>query len=338
MEIIRARAPVRIDLVGGGSDAPPFSIEHGGAVVNLGITRYAVCRIERGPEIQGVEIVSNDLQESVRADTVRQLEYDGRLDLLKAVLRHGGIDGPLRLVTDVDAPPQSGLGASSSLCVSVLAACALATGRDWGPAELAERAHRAEREELGMAGGKQDQYGGAFGRVVHYEFSSAGVTPRPLELPPARLAELEHRLVLAYTGVTHLSENIHSDIKRDYADADSPCKQAMFALARLGREAAGVVESGDPHRLAALLNQNWRYHKDLHASCTNPALDRLHEIAAAHGALGGKTCGAGGGGCVVFVCAEGRRRELEQILREEGCQLMPFSIDREGALAWRVVS
>lgn len=336
MPLFRGRAPARIDFLGGGSDCPPFSTEHGGCVLNAGINRYAVSSLEVGEHLSGVEIVSRDLKQTVRADSVADLEFDGELDLLKAALKRGGVEGPLRLVTEVDVPPQSGLGASAAVTVSVLAVCRRALGRPVDPAELAEEAFAAERLDLGLAGGKQDQYGAAFGDIRYHEFQDPEVAVHDVGLAPELLAELEHRLLLLYTGETHLSENIHADIKAWYRDDASPCKQAMFGLARIGREGGGLLERGDLLGFAKLLNQNWLYHKDLHHSCTNERLDRIYEIAEQCGAIGGKTCGAGGGGCVVFYCGEGRRRELRDALVSIGCQPMSFCFDRTGVQTWQV--
>lgn len=332
----RARAPVRIDFFGGASDVPPFSKEYGGAVVNVALARYATCYLELGGGLEGVELQSNDLVQTVRAASVEALAFDGRLDLLKAALKRSGLTGPLRLVTDSDVPAQSGLGASASVAICVLAACAHAAGEPQDHKRLVDLAYRIEREDLGIAGGRQDQCAAALGGFRFYRFNDPDFSSTPLMLSPEQLAELEHRLVLIYTGVQHLSGNIHDDIQRDYRDDASPCKRAMFGLAKLAEEGRQVLEAGDLKRFTDCLDENWRLHRDLHASCTNDHLDRIYRIARENGALGGKTCGAGGGGCVVFFCAEGRKRQLIRSLTEIGCHYMPFSFDHAGALAWAI--
>jgi len=334
MAIYKARATVRIDFLGGGSDAPPFCLEHGGGVINGGLNRYAIATLEVGPHLSGVEIRSLDLNAVVRAASVAALEFNGELDLIKAALRRGGLDGPLRLTTESEAPPQSGLGASASVLVSILAACRLALGQPWDRARLADEATIAERGDLGLAGGAQDHYGAAFGGLHYYRFTDQGTTVHDLAISKDLVAELEHRLLLVYSGMTHLSGNIHADIKAAYRDDASPCKQAMFGLARIAREGCDVLRRGDLRAFAQLLNENWRYHKDLHFSCTNEHLDQIYATARRHGMIGGKTCGAGGGGCLVFFCEEGRKAELRDALAPLCCQPMPFSFDFQGVYAW----
>jgi len=256
--IVRARVPTRIDFLGGGSDAPPFSAEHGGAVVNGAISRYAVCTLETGGHLEGIEIESVDFGRTVRAESVEALRFDGTLDLLKAVIRRSGLAGPFRMRTEVDLPLESGLGASGAVTISVLAACRAALGRPIDPSELTEQSFAAERLDLGLPGGKQDQCGAAWGGIRCYEFKDPEVTVHDAELPPELVAELEHRLLLSYTGVSHLSNNIHADIRAAYGDDASPCKRAMFGLARIAREGLTLLRQGRLEPFARLLDENWR--------------------------------------------------------------------------------
>ena len=334
MKRFRARTPVRIDFLGGGSDAPPFSVEHGGSVLNAGITRYAICTLEMDDSVKGIEIRSRDLNHSVSAESVKALEFNGELDLIKAAVKRTGIKEPFRLITEVDAPPQSGLGASAAIVVSVIAACLTAQGEHCVPLELVHEANCAERHDLGLAGGSQDPCGAAFGGIHYFEFLDPDIRVCPVEISPEMLAELQHRLLLVYSGVSHLSDSIHDDIKSAYADDNSACKDAMFELAALPKQGKKALEDGDLNRFAELLADNWAAHRKLHPSCTNSDLERFYDIAAQYNVLGGKTCGAGGGGCIVFVCAEGTKYELAKALERENGLIVPFSFDQHGAFAW----
>ncbi len=336
MKLIRSRAPSRIDFLGGGSDAPPFSTEHRGFTLNGAINRYATCTLELGDHLRGVEIRSLDMHAMAQAGDVDELEFSGPLSLLNAAIRRSGVRGPFRLTTEADVPPQSGLGASASITAAVIAACFQALGRPVDPLEVTELAFAAERLDLGLAGGKQDQCGAAWGGIRCYEFKDPQVIVHEPGLTKGQIFELEHRLLLVYTGVTHLSGNIHSDIKAAYHDENSPCKKAMFSLAKLGREGLDVLRRGELAAFGQLLNENWKYHQDLHASCTNERLREVYGVAEKVGIVGAKTCGAGGGGCVVFYCHEGKKRELAEALHNAGCQLMHFSFDFNGVQAWEV--
>lgn len=336
MPIIRARVPSRIDFLGGGTDAPPFCIEHGGAVINASVSRYVTCTIELGADIQGVEIYSRDFDQTVRAASVEALEFDGHLDLIKAGVKRSGLSGAFRMVTEMDLPPQSGLGASGALNVAVIAACLRAQNKPIEPMAVIEEANLAERIDLGLPGGSQDACSAAFGGVNCFEFKGKEINRIPLELTREQLAELEHRLFLVYTGVSHVSGNIHADIKKDYADDNSPCKKAMFALKDLGYQGLDLLRRGDLKGFGRALSENWKYHKDLHASCTNDHLNEIFRTAEQIGIVGAKTCGAGGGGCVVFYCAEGKKTPLYQALRKLGCEPMHFTFDMQGIVTWAV--
>lgn len=336
MSVFRARVPSRIDFLGGGSDAPPFSTDHGGAVLNIGTTRYATCTLEVGDHLEASEIHSLDIGQVVKADDAQSLVIDGALDLLKASIKRSGLTGRFRMRTEANLPTQSGLGASASIGVAVLAACRMAQGLSLDAREIVEESFEAERLDLGLPGGKQDMCGAAFGGMHLFEFQDPDFTVHPIALTDGQFAELETRLLLVYSGASHVSDNIHADIKAAYADENSPTKQAMYGLKRIAYEGADLLRAGRLDDFGALLNVNWKYHKDLHASCTNERLEEIYATAGRCGIIGGKTCGAGGGGCVVFYCEDGRKRELAEALEVIGCQPMHFTIDRGGLCAWQV--
>lgn len=334
MTTIRARVPSRIDFLGAGTDAPPFSAEHGGAVLNASISRAVTCTLEVGPHLSGVEINSLDFGVSLRAESVDTLEFNGQLDLLKAAVKRSGLCAPFRMWTEMDLPPQSGLGASGAMNVGVIAACRYALGQPIDPGFIVEEANAAERLDLGYPGGKQDPCGAAYGGINCFEFRDPQVIMHPINLAPELIAELEYRLLLVYTGVSHVSGNIHGDIKAAYADDASPCKRAMFSLKQVGLEGLDVLRRGDLITFGKMLSENWRYHQDLHPSCNNDHLRQVYQTAEEIGIIGGKTCGAGGGGCVVFFCAEGKKVELAKALEPLGCQVLHFNFDFQGIRVW----
>jgi D-glycero-alpha-D-manno-heptose-7-phosphate kinase len=340
----RARAPVRIDFLGGGTDCPPFSAEHGGAVVNAGISRYVYATVELGGE--GVRLVSKDFDVSVEAADVDALPIDGKLDLLKACVKRGDIKTGFTLTTESDLPPESGLGASGAVSVAVFAAMYHAAGKPVDPREVAHLSFVVERKDLGYPGGSQDQYGAAFGGVNYLTFKDPDVgveqlagryaSPAHPRVHAPTLLELEKNSLLVYTGVSHVSGNIHADIRASYDLADSPTKRAMHNLKRLADEGRDALLRGDLRTFAELLNGNWKWHKELHESCTNEKLEAVYSLALQNGALGGKTCGAGGGGCVVFICEDGAKPKLCKLLEAEGCQTLDFVLDFNGVQVWAV--
>jgi hypothetical protein len=190
---VQACAPLRISFAGGGTDVPPYPSTHGGAVLSATIARCARARVRARPDHQ-YHVESLDLM--ARAAFARhELVFNGHLDLVKAVLRDLAPQHGLDLTLATDAPPGSGLGSSSALVVAMLAAVGAAGGARWSPAELARRAYQAERVDLKIEGGMQDQYSAAYGGLNFMEFHGDDqVTVRSLEVAASTVEELErHR-------------------------------------------------------------------------------------------------------------------------------------------------
>lgn len=331
-----ARAPVRADIAGGGSDAPPFSVEYGGAVVNCGITQFVHARVQVTPDSSAVSIRSEDYDQTVKADSLEQLEIDGALNLLKGLAKRMAPSWGFRLTIESDVPPGCGLGSSGAVGVACVRAFDAAMGVERSQEQTAELGNSVEREDLGMAGGCQDSYGAALGGMNYLKLHKGGaVSPKRLKLPDQTICELERRCVLVYTGEVHLSESIHEDIKRNYALPDSPTLDAMKNLRQIAKETREVLIQGDIERFGHMLSANWAQHRRLHESCNSETLQRFFSAAEPH-TVGGRVCGAGGGGCALFVVSEGERRSLEQAFLGLGGKLIPFRIDPHGVVSWRV--
>jgi D-glycero-alpha-D-manno-heptose-7-phosphate kinase len=191
-----------------------------------------------------------------------------------------------------------------------------------------------ERFDLGIWGGKQDPFACASGGLRFWRFEGDRVIEEPLRLPEWVEPELERSLALVYSGEAHLSGNIHNDILADYRKGDSRVKAAQHRLKEVALAAREALAAGDLERFAGLLNENWKAHQRLHESCATP---RLHDLIArglSSGALGAKVCGAGGGGCIVFLVFPEKRRALERAMIDAGARLLPLKLDRDGLKLW----
>ncbi|MGD9497545.1 MAG: GHMP kinase, partial [Armatimonadota bacterium] len=207
----RARAPVRIDLAGGWSDVPPFSADVGGAVVNVAISRYSYATLI--PNEPGEFILeSADYDQYIHARDIRELEYTGSLDLLKAAVRRMGLRVGGHLITRSEAPPGSGTGSSASMGVALVGLLDALQGGTMSRMDIAALANLLETEELGIEGGKQDQYAAACGGLSLMGFDDPEVTVRRLEVSRDFLLELEKSLLLVYTGKSRLSGDIISTV------------------------------------------------------------------------------------------------------------------------------
>jgi D-glycero-alpha-D-manno-heptose-7-phosphate kinase len=215
MRIIKAKAPMRIGFFGGGTDVSPYAEEHGGRVLNCTIDKYVRCML-RPHDSDGVVIRSLDLEAVSRNVTGR---WDGRLSLPQAVLDAMPAAQGVEITMFSDVPPGSGLGSSSALVVSMLKLLATAHHLPLDRHELAELAYRIERVDLGIPGGRQDQYAAAFGGMSVYHFRREGVIVEPVLTDAAALLELESCLLIGYIGSRKLlTEHLVEDQVRRLRD------------------------------------------------------------------------------------------------------------------------
>jgi len=374
--MIRSRAPVRIDFAGGWTDVALFSQEQPGAVVNaaVNIHSYATARkttssirsvdgldgsgsgeyeintrtlTDKGfksvPERDAkartgsqVRIYSADYDSYEEAAEIKELEYDGNVDLAKAAIKRMNVDFGLEIITRSNAPAGSGLGSSASMGVALVGALARLVGSVLLPYEYAEIASSIERHELGFLGGKQDQYASAIGGINFMEFSGEEVKPSKLVLSSDVLYELEKNIVLCYTGKSRLSSNIHQNVVDTYLAGHDETLDALKNLKQIAFEMKNALLKGELLYFSKLLNDNWDNQKRLHASVTNPQIDSLFELALNNGATGGKASGAGGGGCLIFYCADDREHVVRRKLQDAGCNVIDFGFDFDGLQTWRV--
>ncbi len=328
--MVRARAPVRIDFAGGWTDVALFAQETPGAVVNAAISIYSYASIRREEAQGGIRIFATDFDLYIEAADIRRLEYDGNADLVKAAIRHLRVDESFLITTRSDAPPGSGLGTSAAMGVALIGALTSLVGRPLLGHEIAEMASEIERAELHILGGKQDQYASALGGVQFMEFHGEGVRAAPLRLAPATEFALQKHLVLCYTEQSRLSGDIHQRVTDAFRQGEGATTGAIADLKRIAREMKDALLLGDLDAFAALVSANWENQKRLHPSVTNERIEELFAIAARSGAAGGKACGAGGGGCLVFIAQPDREHILRQALKDAGARVIDFVFDHRG--------
>lgn len=227
----------------------------------------------------------------------------------------------------LELPTGSGLGTSAALNVAWLALITRGTDR----ARLAEQAYQIEGV-LDVLGGRQDQWAAAHGGFNLFHFDRSGVRTEKIALPEAALKALESRSVLLYTNSPRFSGSIHEQVWGAYRAGRTATVEALHRLKELALAMPERLLGGDIDGFARLLTENWECQKALYNSVTNPQIDALFDVATGAGALGGKACGAGGGGCLYFVAGEDRRGELVAALRESGAREIPFRFEFEGVV------
>ncbi len=298
--IIRSRAPVRVDFAGGWTDVPIFAAGAGGMVVNAAIQHYVSGRME-----------IHDSEETASLSIASDQNPEG-----------------LSVSYQSDLPSGSGLGTSSALNVVWLSLVKSQITSDEDRGRIAELAYDLE-EILGILGGKQDQYAAAYGGFNSMTFGDS-VTVERLHVSSAMVAELEERLVLCYTGKPRLSGNIHENVWGAFRRGASATVNALYTLRECAVQMREALLQGDSAAFADLLSRNWESQKALDPSITNPQIEDLFERAEAAGSVGGKACGAGGGGCLLFFAAPGRQPAVAEALAQAGTRIIPFQFDFEG--------
>ncbi len=322
------RAPVRIDFAGGWTDVPPYSARRGGAVVNAAVALYALVEVRE--RAAGIRLSSADLGQSVEVESAHELVYDGELDLIKAAVRRSGLGNGWEISTRSMVPAGSGLGASGALGVALVEAARAATGAPVNPEAAAEMAHLLETEELGVAGGKQDQYAAALGGFLFLEFRDPEVRATRLRLEPEVLRRLESRLVLCYTGSSRISGETIARVMRGFESGDRKIVEALDGLREAAIAAREALEAADIDRLAQVVEANWRHQRALDAGQATAEMERIEAAAKAAGVIGGKACGAGAGGCMVFIARPDATGGVKAAVQAAGGTILPVKFDFDG--------
>lgn len=340
--IVRARAPLRLGLAGGGTDVSPYSDVYGGYVLSAAIDRYAYAVIKTLDE-PVVRFVATDQQTEKIKRITDPLVLNGKLDLHKAVYNHmiqhynGGSLIPMELCTFCDAPPGSGLGSSSTLVVVMIRAFAELLNLPLDDYTIAHLAFKIERVDCGLQGGRQDQYSATFGGFNFMEFyADDRAVINPLRVKNWIICELEASLVLFYTGVSRESARIIADQSNNVKAGSHDAMEAMNGLKREALIMKECLLRGDFSGIVESMRQGWEDKKRSAKSVSNSEIDDIYAASLDAGALAGKVSGAGGGGFMVFfVPTEQRMNVIRALGRFEG-QVSNCHFTKHGTQAWRI--
>jgi D-glycero-alpha-D-manno-heptose-7-phosphate kinase len=342
---VRARAPLRLGMAGGGTDLSPYCDRFGGAVLNATIDRFAFAHVT--PNADGrLHFRASDVGLEESFEPGDDLPLNDGLVLHKAVYLHMVRTyrlcpcPALTVSTTTDAPAGSGLGSSSALVVALVEAFRAALDLPLSPYDVARLAFQIERLDLGLAGGRQDQYAAAFGGVNFMEFlPEERVIVNPLRVGRAQLAELESSLVTCFSGKSRRSETIIKEqVQGLNATASTKTVDNMHLLKDEATAMKLAVLQGDVREVARILNRSWEAKKQTASGISTPLIDELFAAAMAAGAWGGKVSGAGGGGFLMFCTDPENRYRLVSALNEAGGRASSVKFTFDGAEAWTVPS
>ena len=338
--LTRARAPLRLGLAGGGTDLSPYCGEFGGAVLNATIDRFAYAFITPRDDGQVVFQAKDLLREEIFPAAVELPRSTLLLHrgVYERMVRdyNRGVPIAATITTTVDAPPNSGLGSSSTLVVALVEAFAAYFGIPLGRYELARLAFEIERIDLGLPGGRQDQYSAAFGGINFIEFlDDERVIVNPLRLSDGIRNEFESSLVVCFAGSARDAGAIIAEQSARVADRSV---QAIAAMDRLKADAIAMKNAlllGDVEEMAGILADSWQAKKLTASGITTERIETLCEIGFAHGALASKVSGAGGGGFLMFVVRPEDRLGLVTALSAAGGEAGPVKVTERGSETWQ---
>jgi len=325
-----SRAPVRISFAGGGTDLPAFFLKHGGAVVNATIDKYVyvILTVHAGPELQ---ILSSDYRTFYRHTPGEALLWEGDLNLPKAILHEFDIHHGVSMFLASEVPPGTGLGSSSTLTVAAVKAVSAARGQTLSKMEVAQWATRVELEKMGMPIGYQDQFASAFGGLNFMEFDSNGARVTPIRTPPGTLEKLQSGLLLFFTGTARESSKILSRQRSATEKSEAEVLHALTSVRDMAHELRDTLQRGDVTGFGQILHAGWEHKKKFASGISNPEIDEAYETARAHGAIGGKIAGAGGGGFMMLYCNDGAQPAVTDALEARGLRRMDFRFEQGGA-------
>ena len=362
-EIVWARSPARIDLAGGWTDTPPYTLDNGGGVLNAAISLngqqpiQAYVRRTKRPRIR---LSSIDLGHRITIERVEDLmdfqDPDSHFALVKAAIALIGFapdqerwrgrpslrrmleqaGGGIEITTLCAIPKGSGLGTSSILGATILGALLRAFGREPEPSELFQLVLSLE-QMLTTGGGWQDQVGGVL-PSAKLAISPPGITPdpRPSYIAPELICPQRNGGVtlLYYTGITRLAKNILQQVVGRVLDRDRGALHTLSAIRTCADDMRSALSQKDPVRFGTLINEAWRLNKDLDPGSSNDEIEGILTLIAPH-ISGAKLAGAGGGGFLYIVCPDAEsaakaRRELERHPPNERARFFDFAVSGSG--------
>ena len=309
--MVVTRTPLRVSFAGGGTDLADYYRSGEGVVLSSAIQQHVYVTLKRHGELFGEPIRLNysETEQVKRIDELRN-------EIARECLRFLSVEPPIYVSTVADVPSASGLGSSSAFAVGLLNALHVWRGERVSAGQLAEEAAHIEIDVLGHPIGKQDQYAAAFGGCNLLRFlPNGGVSVEPLRSHPRSLDALFDHLLLFFTGQFRRSSVVldeqRTNTERKRKELDQLREHAL-------RLQAGLLDGFDAAKFGGVLDETWRIKRELASGVTDDAIDAMYDAAMNAGALGGKLCGAGGGGFILFVVPPSRRDDIRAALRGPG--------------------
>jgi len=327
--IIESSAPTRADLAGGTIDIWPLYLFHPGAMtVNFALSLRAHVRIEtRADDRLILESRDRGIRFETTLDRIDELARDEQLELVSKMVHFFRPEMGFHLIAHSEAPAGAGIAGSSALAIALIGGLNSLVGNRYDRQQFIEIAANVETTVIKVPAGFQDYYPAFYGSTSCIHLRLDGVEREHLAVDDD---EIKRRFVICYTGEPRHSGINNWEMFKRHVDGDAE----QFAIFERIRDAAvqmrAALLSNDWNAAAETMRAAYPNRKRLAPAITTPQMDHLVERALANGAEAAKVCGAGGGGCIAFLCAEGRKPDVERALGEEGAEILRWQVAREG--------
>jgi D-glycero-alpha-D-manno-heptose-7-phosphate kinase len=323
---LSASAPTRIDLAGGTIDIWPLYLFHdGAATLNAAISLRAHVEIAARDDGR-LALRSIDAGRTLTANRWSDLDGSGDLPLLALLARHYRLDNAT-LTTRGESPAGAGIAGSSALTIALCGALAAWTGASSQPEDLLQVAMNVECQTIRVPTGVQDYRPALYGGIAAVELGVAGITRTPIDVDPA---ELERRIVLAYTGAPRESGTNNWEITKKHIDGDRQVFESFERIRDTAVAMRGAIERADWDEVGRQIAAEWENRKRLSPGVTTETIEALIDRAAWAGATAAKVCGAGGGGCLFCYGPPADRQSIASALAEAGARVLEYTIERDG--------
>jgi D-glycero-alpha-D-manno-heptose-7-phosphate kinase len=328
---IESKAPTRIDLAGGTLDIWPLYLFHEGALtVNCAITRYASCVIETARQSsRKILLASLDTRRSESFASFDALcrARNYKLPLLAHLVRVFRPACGFTLTTNSEAPSGAGIGGSSAMAVAICAALDKLTDANLRREDWIHLSRDVEAIVIRVPTGTQDHYPPAFGGASAIVLAPGG---ERREVLTCDLDNLERRLVLCYTGKPRQHGINNWEVFKRHIDGTQRVAQNLEKISLIAQALRSAIEKNNWKEVGKLMREEWDFRRRNLHSISTPLIDKVISSARRNGALAGKVCGAGGGGCVALVIEPDARARVEAAVIATGAKLLPIQIDRAG--------
>jgi D-glycero-alpha-D-manno-heptose-7-phosphate kinase len=326
---IIAQAPCRADLAGGTIDLWPLYLFHPGALtLNFAVNILTTCRITplKGKRIVLRSLDTNREEEFASFDALRSAPRF-RLPLSARLLQFFAPKEGLLMETDSESPAGAGISGSSALMIASTAALAHFTDRNLTLEQMRVIAQNVEAQIIRVPTGCQDYYPALYGGVSSIHLDADGIHREDVPVMPE---EIESRFVLAYTGAPRQSGINNWEVFKAHINGDKRVFRNFQRIVEIARAMHQALIRGDWDDVSRLLREEWKLRRTNAPGITTPLIDKLIGVAAKHGGRGAKACGAGGGGCVVFLVEKGTASRVATAIGENGGRVLPLQVARGG--------